>query len=221
MPDLTFQITGAEAKPFALVPTLVFRLQIRNSLAHEEVYSAALRCQVMIEAVHREYDVPTQQALVEVFGAPGRWDETLHSLLWTHLTVPLPRFAGSTLLEVPIPCTPDVEVAAGKYFLALRNGVVPLVFLFSGTVFYKGLGDAVQVTQLPWEKEATFRLPIQIWRDLMEQYHPHSTWVRVRQETFDKLCQFRACHALPTLDDCLERLVENQPVLGALVKGGA
>ena len=208
MPDLNFKIIGAEGKEFALVPTLNFKLQVHNAEPDEEVYSAALKAQVMIEAIHRDYDPDTQERLVEVFGEPSRWDQTLNSLLWTTVTVPLPRFLGTTVVDVPLACSADLEVAAGKYFWAIRDGIVPLSFLFSGTIFYKGPASALQVTQLPWEKEAQYALPVKLWRDLMDRYHPHSTWLRVRQETFDKLYQFKAQNALPTLDDCLDLLVE-------------
>ncbi len=221
MPDLKFEITSVEPKSFAMVPTLAFQLRVTNAVENEEVYSAALKGQVMIEAVHRDYDAATKERLVEVFGEPGRWDETLNSLLWTYVTVPLPRFTGSTVVEVPVACTADVEVAAGKYFYAIRDGIVPLAFLFSGTIFYKGAGDALQVTQLPWEKEAPFKLPIKLWHDVMEHYHPNSTWLRLRNETFEKLARFKAANALPTLDACLDRLVEDEALLDAMVKGGA
>ena len=125
MPDLKFEITSVEPKSFAMVPTLAFQLRVTNAVENEEVYSAALKGQVMIEAVHRDYDAATKERLVEVFGEPGRWDETLNSLLWTYVTVPLPRFTGSTVVEVPVACTADVEVAAGKYFYAIRDGIVP------------------------------------------------------------------------------------------------
>jgi hypothetical protein len=207
MPDLTFDIISAQAKPFAVAPTLAFELRVTNAVPGEEVFAAALKCQVMIEAVHRGYDAGTQERLVEVFGEPARWDETLNSLLWTTVAVPLPRFQGSTNVEITIPCSEDFELAAGKYFSAVRDGFVPLAFLFSGTLFYKGPAAALQVTQVPWTKEAVFRLPAQTWHKLIESYYPGSRWVRLNRETFDKLQRYKATAALPTFDHCLEKLI--------------
>ena len=207
MPELTFDIISAQAKVYAVAPTLAFELRVSNAVPDEEVFAAALRCQVMIEAVHRGYDPETQERLVEVFGGPARWDETLSSLLWMTVAVPLPRFLGSTTVEIALACSVDFELAAGKYFSAVRDGFVPLAFLFSGTVFYKGPAGAVQVTQVSWEKEAAFRLPAETWHQLIESYYPGSRWLRVNRETFDKLQRYKAAAALPTFDHCLDKII--------------
>jgi hypothetical protein len=36
--------------------------------------------------------------------------------------------------DLPVGCTYDMEVAASKFLHAIRDGVVPLQFLFSGTL---------------------------------------------------------------------------------------
>ena len=64
-----------------------------------------------------------------------------------------------------MPCSSDFSLAATKYFAALDDGDVPLCFLFSGTVFYEAGDAALQVAQIPWDKEAVFRLPAATWRD--------------------------------------------------------
>ena len=51
-----------------------------------------------------------------------------------------PGFTGQHRVELPVPCTYDFEVAAAKYLHALDDGEIPLLFLFSGTVFAKGDG---------------------------------------------------------------------------------
>jgi hypothetical protein len=207
MPDLTFAILSAQPKPYAATPTLAFRLQVTDAVPDEEVFAAALKCQVMIEAVHRGYDTETQERLGEVFGDPTRWDETLNMLLWTTVAVPLPRFVGSTTVEIALACSEEFELAAIKYFNAVRDGVVPLAFLFSGTLFYKGPAGTLQVAQVPWEKEAAFKLPAQTWHDLIESYYPGTKWLRLNRDTFDKLQRYRAALALPTFDQCLEKLL--------------
>ena len=37
-----------------------------------------------------------------------------------------------------LPCTYDFDVSGATYLHALRDGEVPLLFLFSGTVFCRG-----------------------------------------------------------------------------------
>jgi stage V sporulation protein SpoVS len=97
MPDLDFEIISADVKPYAAAPTIDFKLRISNAVEGEEVYAAALKTQVRIEAVYRKYDDETKKRLLEVFGKPERWGETLKSLFWKSITIPVPRFTGQTV----------------------------------------------------------------------------------------------------------------------------
>lgn len=208
MPDPHFEVTGAESPPYAAVPTLIFKLRIENAIARERIHSIALRCQIQIAATRRRYTPEAQARMLEVFGEPGRWRETLRPLLWTHASTVVPQFAGSTTVELPVPCTYDFEVVATKYFDALEDGEIPLTFLFSGSVFYEGAGGALQVAQVPWDCEAAFRLPVALWRDMIARFYPNSAWIRVQKDVFDRLYRYKAVHALPTWEDVLGRLLQ-------------
>src|SRR5918911_2362529 len=210
MPDLDFGVVDAEVLPFAASPTLLFKLHIQNAVAAEQIHSIMLKAQLRIEPTRRHYDPETEARLLELFGAPHQWGETLRSLLWTHATTIVPRFSGSIIAELPIVCTYDFEVAAAKYFYALEDGVVPLLFLFSGTVFYEHGEGGLQIAQIRWEKEAPFRLPVRRWKEMMERYFPNSAWLRVRKDVFDRLYAYKARHALPTWEDALERLLQGR-----------
>lgn len=206
MPDLHFQVADGEVLPFAAVPTLLFKVPITNAIEGERIQSIMLRAQVRIEVTQRHYDPGTEGRLLELFGEPHRWGETLRSLLWTHAAANVPPFVDSTVAELPIVCTYDFEVAAAKYFYALEDGEIPLLFLFSGTVFYLSGGE-LQIAQIPWELEASFRLPVAVWKDMMNRYFPNSAWLRLRKDVFDRLYAYKARNALPTWEDALERLM--------------
>jgi Family of unknown function (DUF6084) len=135
VPDLSFEVVDAEVVPFAAVPSLLFKLRVENQ-QDEPVRSVALNTQIRISATQRHYEAGEQERLLELFGEPSRWKDTLRSLLWTHTILQVPPFSGSTVVDMPVPCTYDLEVVAAKYFHALQDGEVPLEFLFSGTVFY-------------------------------------------------------------------------------------
>ena len=47
----------------------------------------------------------------------------------------VPRFTGSTEIDLPVPLSYDLEIGATRYFAGLDGGEVPLLLLFSGTVF--------------------------------------------------------------------------------------
>ena len=212
MPDLRFEVTGVAAPAHAMLPTLVFALSVTNTPADEVIHSVLLRCQLQIAATHRSYSPEAKARLVEVFGAPERWRETLRPLLWTHTNVVVPRFSGATTVDLPIPCSYDVEVINGKYFDALEDGEIPLTFLFSGTVFYEGADAAFQVAQISWEREASYRLPVAVWHELIARYYPNVAWLLLRKDVFDRLRAFRAAQSLPTWEQTLTRLLDTADV---------
>ena len=206
MPDLDFRVEGAEVLEYAAVPSLLFKLRIEN-LEEEPIRSVALNTQIRIAATQRHYDSAEQERLLELFGEPHRWKDTLRSLLWTHTTLQVTPFSGSTVVDMPVPCTYDLEVVASKYFYALEDGEVPLEFLFSGTVFYAEAGGRLQVDRISWEKEAEFRLPVRLWKEMMEHYFPNTAWIRLRRDAFDRLYDYKVRRALPTWEATVEALL--------------
>jgi hypothetical protein len=206
MSNLSFTVLGARVEPYAMVPTLVFRLQLAESTG-EQIHTIALRCQIQIEPKRRHYSADEESRLLELFGEPERWRDTLRNFLWTHVSLMAPGFQGTTEIDLPVTCTYDFEVMAAKYLASLQEGEVPLLFLFSGTVFARGqLGFSVE--QVPWEKETVYRFPVRMWRELMDRYFPGSAWIRLRQESFDALYRFKSGLGLPTWDDAIEALLK-------------
>jgi len=206
MPDLDFGVEGVEVLEFAAVPSLRFKLRIEN-LEEEPIRSVALNTQIRIAATQRHYDTAEQERLLEVFGEPSRWKDTLRSLLWTHTVLQVPPFSGNTLVDMPVPCTYDLEVVWAKYFYALEEGEVPLELLFSGTVFYVGQDGRLQVERISWEKEAEFRLPVRLWKEMMEHYFPNSAWIRLRRDAFDQLYDYKIRKGFPTWEAAVEALL--------------
>ena len=204
--DLHFGVEGAEVLEYAAAPSLLFKLRIEN-LEEELIRSVSLNTQVRIAATQRHYDTAEQERLLEVFGEPHRWGNTLRSLLWTHTTLQISPFSGSTVVDMPVPCTYDLEVAAAKYFYALEDGEVPLEFLFSGTVFYAGEGGRLQIARISWEKEAEYRMPIRLWKEMMERYFPNSAWIRLHKDAFDQLYDYKVRRGLPSWESAVESLL--------------
>ena len=207
MPDLDFQIESAEVTPYAAAPQLALKLRITNSDAEETIHTVALRSQIQIEVTRRQYTSDEQEKLRDLFGEPDRWGQTLRSLLWTHAPVVVPSFASETVVDLPIPCTFDFNVAATKYFHGLQDGVIPLCLMFSGTVFY-AKGDAgLQVAPISWNKEARFKLPVQVWRDVIEAFYPNTAWLCLRRDAFERLYQYKVRKGTPTWEQAIEELL--------------
>ena len=66
--------------------------------------------------------------------------------------------------------------------------------------------------QVPWEKEAAFRLPVQTWKDAMESHFPECGWIRLRRSSLDALQRIKSREALFTWDDVIETLVNGKPI---------
>jgi len=216
MPDLSFQVEAVEPLPFAATPLLVFKLRITNAAPEEQIHAVMLRCQIQIETMRRPYNTQDQARLFELFGPPELWGRALQSLLWTHTNVNVPPFTGSSRVDLPVPCTYDFNLATVKYFNALEDGEVPLKLLFSGTVFYMGRGGALQIAQIPWDRETTFRLPVRVWKEMMDLYYPNSAWLCLRKDVFDRLHRYKVRRGLLTWEQALESLLpagdqEGQP----------
>jgi hypothetical protein len=203
VPDLSFSVTGASRVEHVAVPTLRFALEIESG---EPIRSVLLDVQIQIPARRRGYDEAAHDRLFELFGPVADWGTTLRTLLWTRTTLVVPSFEGSTVVNLDIPCSYDLEVAASRYLDALSDGEVPLEFLFSGSVFYTGSDGGLQTTRLSWESEAEYRLPVQVWKETMERYFHGTAWVRLRKESFDRLSAYKSRNALASWDDALEAL---------------
>lgn len=207
MPDLSFQVEGAEQVAFAASPLLAFKLRVTNADADERIHTVALRCQIQIEVTRRKYEVGEQERLLDLFGEPERWSRTLRAMLWTHASLTVTPFQGSTLVDLPVPCTFDFNVAAAKYFAALEDGEVPLNLMFSGTVFYEADDGALQVEQIPWDREAKYRLPVRVWKEMMDIYYPNSAWLCLRRDVFDRLNLYKMRRGIPTWEQTLDSLL--------------
>jgi hypothetical protein len=207
MPDLTFKIEGAEAVPFAASPLLALKLRIIGADTEEQIHTVTLRCQIQIEASRRTYKSSEQDRLLDLFGEPGRWSQTLRSMLWSNVSLVVPPFTGTTLVDLLVPCTFDFNVAATKYFAALEDGEIPLCLLFSGSIFYEAREGNLQVAQIPWDRETTYRLPVRVWREMMDIYYPNSAWLCLRRDVFDRLNLYKMRLGIPTWEQTLESIL--------------
>ncbi len=207
MPDLTFEVEKAEAVPFAAAPIIAFTLRVTNADPAETIHTVVLRCQIQLEVARRRYNPQEQQRLLDLFGEPDRWGQTLRSMLWTHATAVVPSFTGSTTVDLQVPCTFDFNVAATKYFHGLTEGELPLLLMFSGSVFYAGDSGELLVAPISWNKEARFRLPLQVWKEMMEAYYPNSAWLPLRKDVFERLYQYKVKNGIPTWEQAVERIL--------------
>jgi Family of unknown function (DUF6084) len=210
MPELSFKVEQATVLPFAASPTIAFQLRVENAIEDEAIHTIALNCQIQIEVTRRRYSPEEQQQMLDLFGQPDRWSQTLRNLLWTNISVILPGFKGNAQADLRVPCTFDFNVAATKYFNGLDSGEVPLAILFSGTTFYAEPDGSLQVAPISWNQEAKFRLPVQVWREMMDAYYPNGAWLHVRRDVFERLNRYKMQRGIPTWEQALESMLPLQ-----------
>jgi hypothetical protein len=186
---------------------LVFDLRISNPFPEQTIQSAIVRCQIQIEVARRRYESSEQSLLRELFDDPARWGDTLRPLTWTNTFFNIPGFSGVTTYALPVPCTFEWNTATAKYFYGLVDGDIPLTFLFSGSVFYSVADGPLQVAPISWNKEARFRLPLQIWRDLRDLHYPNVTPVMLQRDVFDDLYRFKISKGFATFEEAIRQML--------------
>ncbi|HEY2712217.1 MAG TPA: DUF6084 family protein [Chthoniobacterales bacterium] len=207
MPEIAFEVTGVDAAVRGLVPLLHFKLAITNQPPNEQVQSVILQAQIQIQAPQRAYSPDEKEKLFELFGEPEQWGQTLRNKLWAHTNTTVPAFQGSAEATLSVPCSYDLNLAATKYFFAIEQDDIPLLFLFSGTIFYAGADGRLQVQRISWEKECVYRMPVQLWKDLMERHYPNTGWLYLQRDVFERLCQFKRRSGVTNWEQAIEQLL--------------
>ena len=210
MTALALSVLDIRPEAYGMTPNLLARLRVEET-SGPPVHAALLRCQVKVVVTRRQYSDAEAAGLRDLFGARERWSETLRSFSWLHAITLVQGFAGSCEVDLVLPCSYDVEVAGARYFQALRDGDVPLEFLFSGTVFAR-TATGFEVTQVPWDLEASCHLPVATWRDLMDRYFPNSGWLRLDRDTLHALTAYKSARGLTTWEATVEGLLAEAEV---------
>lgn len=205
MTEFSFACTGVRADAYAAGPTLVFRLRV-SATPGTRVHALALRCQIRIEPARRGYDDQEAEALGDLFGERSRWGSSLNPVQFAQVSVMVPGFTGEIETDLVVPCTYDTDIAATRYFRALSGGEVPLLLLFSGTAF-TGAGG-FHVEPVPWDKEVVHRMPVKVWREMIDQHFPGCGWIRLPSDAMDALLAYRSRRALPSWQATVEALLD-------------
>jgi hypothetical protein len=205
MADLDFHCLQARAERYAAAPTVTLALRI-NGTSGRRIDAIALRCQIRIEPARRRYSAAEAQRLNDLFGDTQRWAETLRPLQFTTISAMVPGFTGSIDVELPVPLSYDLDIGSARYSAGLDEGGIPLLLLFSGTVFAVEDGRIV-VRQVPWSAETQFWLPVEVWREAIDAHFPGSAWIRISRQTLDELMKFKTSQALPTWESAVQALL--------------
>ena len=205
MSAIAFSIVGCRPAAPAAAPAFLFRLRVEHA-GPGRIHAMLLRCHPHIEPRGRQYSANEAARLFELFGERSGWDRSLRPVPWTQTAVAVPSFDRCVEVDVPVPCTYDLEVASAKYFHAVRDGEVPLVVLFTGTVFHAG-GESFRVEPISWDAEARYRMPASVWHETMATFFPGGAWIRIERETLEALQVFRGRQAYTSWDAAIRALL--------------
>ncbi len=212
MTALRFECIGAESDQYAAGPTVRFQLKVVNRTP-DRVHGIALRTQIRIEPRRRRYSQTESDKLGDLFGEPSRYAQTLNPMQLAEIAVMVPAFTGEIVVPLDMPLTYDMEVASTKYFHNLTDGDVPLLMLFSGTIFYS-TDAGVQFGQVPWHEEAEYKLPVALWHAAMEHHFGGRAWILLRKDKLDALAAYRSERTIPSWEETIERLLKEAGVDG-------
>lgn len=205
MTEVNFSILDVVPEPYSVSPRLIARVGLTAAGA-DPVHAIALRCQVRIEPLRRPYGDDEAAGLADMFGPRSRWATTQRTFLWQHTTAMVQGFTRSAEVDLPLECTYDFEVTGAKYLHALHDGIVPLQFLFSGTIFTRG-ERGFAVAQVPWDQEDHYDMPVTVWTDLVHQHYPNSGWVRLGHDTVTALTEYKSMHGMLDIDEAVTSLL--------------
>jgi hypothetical protein len=77
---------------------------------------------------------------------------------------------------------------------------------FSGTLFYRSEG-VLEVTQIPWDREAPFRVPAGLFRAAIDAHFPNAAVLGVGRAVFERLDGYRRKRGMLNMDEAIERLL--------------
>ncbi|MFC4496924.1 DUF6084 family protein [Streptomyces ovatisporus] len=205
-PDLDFAVTSAHPMPGQALPTVAFRLAVTRT-GGGPVRSLSLTTTVRIAVARRRYEHADLLTMARLFGQPEQWATSMQPLTWARVTTVVPPFHTRTETDLPVPCTRDTELAVTSYFHCVRDGEVPLDFLFNGTVFYEGPEGRLRTAQISWTKEAGYRLPAGLWHETLGRYGSGTSWVPLSSDAHDALVAHRDRHALAGWEETVRDLL--------------
>jgi hypothetical protein len=212
MSSYRFTVVEMFAERYAASPQLTARLRIEET-SGQTIHAIALRCQVRIEPQRRGYSDEDAQGLRALFGERERWSQTLKPFLWMQTGTMVQGFSGVTETDLALPCSYDFDITGSRYLHAVGEGTIPLSLMFSGTVFTRG-STGFGVQQVPWDCDASYQLPVEAWRQVIDHYFPNTGWIRMDRDVITELADYKSRHGLTTWEETVQRLLAAERAQG-------
>ena len=131
---------------------------------------------------------PSRERLVELFGEPERWASTTDELplgAGRRARARLRRARPSSSSPSPAPTTsssPRRSTSTGSPTARRRCASTS-----TARVFYEAEDGRLQIVQLPWDRSAALRMPVEAWRRMIDAHYPYRGWVRCTRRRSTRL----------------------------------
>ena len=64
-----------------------------------------------------------------------------------------------------------------------------------------------QVGRVGWDKECSYRLPVAVWRAMIDHHFGGQAWLRLGRDSYDRLAEWKAKGTYLTWDDAIGALL--------------
>ena len=116
-------------------------------------------------------------------------------------------FTGVTEVDLALPCTYDFEVTGSRYLHSVGDGVVPLTLAVLRHRVHQGRRRGSPSQPVPWDCEASYRMPVSVWQDMIAAHYPSTSWLRLDRDVLDALADFRSEHGLTSWEETVQTLL--------------
>ena len=118
----------------------------------------------------------------------------------------VPGFTGSTEIDLPVPFSYDLQIASTRYFSSLDEGEIPLLLLFSGTIFGQATGGS-RCSRCRGARRPRTGCRSACGGRRWTCTSRTRAWITMSRQTLDELIRFKTRHALPTWDATVAALL--------------
>ncbi len=112
----------------------------------------------------------------------------------------------------------EEELTEKKLLEASEGPRIPFKLVFYGSAIYQSPDNTAfnyfPFPQLP-PKEAEFKLPVSVWKSMMQNHYGQARWVSVKEGTFVKLHKHMETNRLTSFDEALNTLLDEASKRGS------
>ena len=153
-----------------------------RSVPVSPIYTIALRCQINVDPARRRYDADPASDCPSCSESPSGGARRPRASCGRASTCSSRASKARPTSTSRCPAATTSRSRPPDISRGLSDGAVPLSFHLSGSVFYKTSSGELRITQVPWDIDVRYELPLAVWTDMMEHHYPEEWLGALRRE---------------------------------------